>query len=200
MTLSYVSFVALEAPLIRMIEGTAISGEHNMATGLNDSATDESATEAAEEHVVIFRLADEYYALDIQAVQEIVRLPAITSIPGADTWVQGVTNLRGRVVPVIDLRRRCGVQVTDPTADTRIVVVNSSAGMVGLIVDAVTEVTRIPGNQIEPPGVLLTGVDNAYLRGVAKLENKLVSLMDLEGVLPSVADADRTSTEHQLAA
>jgi purine-binding chemotaxis protein CheW len=171
-----------------------------MAMKLTESTNDTAGSEATEEHVVIFRLADEYYALDIQTVQEIVRMPAITSIPGADTWVEGVTNLRGRVVPVIDLRRRCGVEASDPTADTRIVVVSSSAGMVGLIVDAVTEVTRIPGDQIEPPGVLVTGADNAYIRGVAKLENRLVSLMDLEGVLPSLVDGEAESAEHQLAA
>jgi purine-binding chemotaxis protein CheW len=167
---------------------------------LTDSTNDDDGGEATEEHVVIFRLADEYYALDIQTVQEIVRLPAITSIPGADTWVEGVTNLRGRVVPVIDLRRRCGVVASDPTVDTRIVVVNGSSGMVGLIVDAVTEVTRIPGDQIEPPGVLITGADNAYIRGVAKLETRLVSLMDLEGVLPSLAEAEPGPAEHQMAA
>lgn len=171
-----------------------------MAMNLTDSTNDEDGGETTEEHVVIFRLADEYYALDIQTVQEIVRLPAITSIPGADTWVEGVTNLRGRVVPVIDLRRRCGLVASDPTVDTRIVVVNGSAGMVGLIVDAVTEVTRIPGDQIEPPSVLVAGADNAYIRGVAKLETRLVSLMDLEGVLPSLAEAEPDSAEHQIAA
>lgn len=197
---SYFFFVALEVPLITTIQGEAIYGERDMTMQLNESSSDEDADPATEEHVVVFRLADEYYALGIQTVQEIVRMPAITSIPGADTWVEGVTNLRGRVVPVIDLRRRCGIEATDPTADTRIVVVNSSAGMVGLIVDAVTEVTRIPGEQIEPPGVLVTGAANAYIRGVAKLENRLVSLMDLEGVLPSLADADESSAEHQRAA
>ncbi len=171
-----------------------------MAMKLTDSTTEEAGSEATEEHVVIFRLADEYYALDIQTVQEIVRMPAITAIPGSDTWVEGVTNLRGRVVPVIDLRRRCSVEACEPTADTRIVVVNSSAGMVGLIVDAVTEVTRIPGDQIEPPGVLVSAADNAYIRGVAKLENRLVSLMDLEGVLPLQADATEDSAEQLLAA
>ncbi len=171
-----------------------------MAMKLTDAIPEEAGSETTEEHVVIFRLADEFYALDIQAVQEIVRMPAITSIPGADTWVEGVTNLRGRVVPVIDLRRRCGVEAAEATVDTRIVVVNSSAGMVGLIVDAVTEVTRIPGDQIEPPGVLVSVADNAYIRGVAKLENRLVSLMDLEGVLPSLSEASEDAADSQLAA
>lgn len=140
---------------------------------------------STEEHVVIFRLADEYYALDIQAVQEIVRMQAITSIPGADAWVEGITNLRGRVVPVIDLRRRCGIDTSEYTAETRIVVVGSANGMVGLIVDAVSEVMRIPSEQIEPPSSIVSVPENSYLRGVAKLDDRLVSLMDLEGVLPA---------------
>ena len=150
-----------------------------------DSLTESAAHSAAEEHVVIFRLADEYYALDIQAVQEIVRMQTITSIPGSESWVEGITNLRGRVVPVIDLRRRCGVPAAEPTAETRIVVVSSPNGMVGLIVDAVSEVMRIPAEQVELPSAIVAAAENTYLRGIAKLEDRLVSLMDLEGVLPS---------------
>ena len=155
-----------------------------MATRVSETS-ELVAQPATEEHVVIFRLADEYYALDIQCVQEIVRMQTITSIPGADAWVEGITNLRGRVVPVIDLRRRCSTATSDYTAETRIVVVSSATGMVGLIVDAVSEVMRIPSEQIEPPSSIVSVPENSYLRGVAKLEDRLVSLMDLDGVLPS---------------
>ncbi len=148
-----------------------------------DSGTD-SAEPATEEHVVIFRLGREFYALDIQAVQEIVRMQTITSIPGSEPWVEGITNLRGRVVPVIDLRSRCGVETSAYSAETRIVVVSSATGMVGLIVDAVSEVMRIPADQIEPPSSIVS-VQNTYLRGIAKLEDRLVSLMDLAGILPA---------------
>lgn len=155
-----------------------------MAARPIDPAVENQAT-TTEEHVVIFRLADEFYALDIQAVQEIVRMQAITAIPGSDPWVEGITNLRGRVVPVIDLRRRCGIFASEHTPETRIVVVSSASGMVGLIVDAVSEVMRIPGEQVEQPSSIVSGIDNAYLRGIAKLEDRLVSLVDLSGVLPS---------------
>jgi purine-binding chemotaxis protein CheW len=150
-----------------------------------DSVIEPAGNPAAEEHVVIFRLADEYYAVDIQAVQEIVRMQTITSIPGSESWVEGITNLRGRVVPVIDLRRRCGVTANEPASETRIVVVSSSNGMVGLIVDAVSEVMRIPADQVELPSTIVAAAENTYLRGIAKLEDRLVSLMDLDGVLPS---------------
>ncbi|MCK9520075.1 MAG: chemotaxis protein CheW [Dehalococcoidia bacterium] len=165
------------------------------------SETQESTPNVArEEHVVIFRLADEYYALDIQTVQEIVRMQAITAIPGTDAWVEGITNLRGRVVPVIELRRRCGIAAGDHSQETRIVVVSSTNGMVGLIVDAVSEVMRIPGEQIEPPSSIVTVPENAYLRGIAKLGDRLVSLMELDGVLPSEDHEIYTTDESALAA
>jgi purine-binding chemotaxis protein CheW len=161
-----------------------------------NSWSEESAEDAiplAEEHVVIFRLADEFYALDIQAVQEIVRMQTITAIPGSEAWVEGITNLRGRVVPVIDLRRRCSLAAGDYTSETRIVVVTSASGMVGLIVDAVSEVMRIPGELVELPGGIVNIPEHAYLRGIAKLEDRLVSIMDLDGVLP---DATREPSAH----
>ena len=161
-----------------------------MASRPGAFAPEDEQAPSAEEHVVVFRLGQEYYALDIQAVQEIVRIQPTTSIPGAEPWVEGITNLRGRVVPVIDLRRRCGVEAAPHTSDTRVVVVGGSTGMVGLIVDAVTEVMRIPVDQIEAPGAIVSVPQNAYLRGIAKLEDRLVSLMDLDGVLPSHESAD----------
>ncbi len=160
-----------------------------MASRTSDSP-EQASQPAAEEHVVVFRLGQEYYALDIQCVQEIVRMQTITAIPGADEWVEGITNLRGRVVPVIDLRRRCGIVTSEHTSETRIVVVSSQNGMVGLVVDAVSEVMRIPAEQIEPPSSIVAVPENSYLRGVAKLEDRLVSLMDLDGVLPAEGIAD----------
>lgn len=171
-----------------------------MANRLGETNADAAGTSSREEHVVIFRLSDENYALDIQAVQEIVRMQNITSIPGSDAWVEGITNLRGRVVPVIDLRRRCGVPASEYTPETRIVVVSSANGMVGLIVDAVTEVMRIPADQVEPPSSIVSVPQNSYLRGIAKLEDRLVSLMDLDGVLPSEETAYDLPAEERAAA
>ncbi|KAA0238682.1 purine-binding chemotaxis protein CheW [bacterium] len=144
-----------------------------MAAKIAEPGTTTETHSRNEEHVVIFRLGKEYYALDIQAVQEIVRMQAITAIPGTDFWVEGITNLRGRVVPVIDLRKRCNVDISDYTPETRIVVVSSATGMVGLIVDAVSEVLRIPSEQVEVPGSVVNVSENTYLRA------------DLNGVLPS---------------
>ncbi len=132
-----------------------------------------------ERQVVVFRLAEGHYALDIQSVQEIVRMQEISVIPEADPCIEGVTNLRGRVVPVLDLRRRCGVAEMPPTNDTRIVVVASDQGVVGLMVDAVSEVLRIPAGQVEPPSEVVRGERNGYVTGVAKLKDRLICLLDL---------------------
>lgn len=143
-----------------------------------------AAAGADDEHVVVFRLADELYAIDILSVQEIVRMQAITLVPGVDAWLEGITNLRGRVVPVVDLRKRCGITAAAPDGNARIVVVNAEQGTLGLIVDAVLEVLRIPAVQIDLPGAIVSGPGKRYLRGIARLEDRLVSLMDLTGVLP----------------
>jgi purine-binding chemotaxis protein CheW len=155
-----------------------------MATRPPDSPEHRPPPEA-QEHVVIFRLAEEHYALDIQGVQEIVRMQAITPIPGSEPWVEGITNLRGRVVPVIDLGRRFAVTAEPRTSETRIIVVNSSSGLVGLIVDAVSEVLRIPGDQVEPPGAIVSASGATCLRGIATLDDKLVSLIDLDRLIPA---------------
>lgn len=164
-----------------------------MATRPPDSPEHRPPPEA-DEHVVIFRLAGEHYALDIQGVQEIVRMQAITPIPGSEPWVEGITNLRGRVVPVIDLRRRFGFSPEPHTSETRIVVVTSPVGLVGLIVDAVSEVLRIPGDQVEPPAAIVSASGATCLRGIATLDDRLVSLIDLDRLIPpEAAGGERTT-------
>ena len=133
----------------------------------------------------MLELAGEEYALGIQAVQEIVPLQPITSVPDAQAWVQGVTNLRGRVIPVIDLRQRLGLALGAPSKETRIVVTAGPAGMIGLVVDAVSEVIQLSAEKVEPLGAAVLSSENGYLRGVAKLgEQRLISLLDLQQLVP----------------
>jgi purine-binding chemotaxis protein CheW len=148
--------------------------------------TTEQINALNETQLVVFDLAAEYYGVDIGDVREIMRMQTITRVPGAPPSVEGVINLRGRVVPVIDLRKRLKLQVGEQTKDSRIVVVNTSGQDIGVIVDAVTEVLRIPLSSIEPPSSMVTGSDSDYLRGIAKLEAKLVILLDLNRVLSTV--------------
>lgn len=137
----------------------------------------------AEEQLVVFGLANEQYGVDIGRVQEIIRMQAITEVPRAPQFVEGVINLRGGIIPVIDLRKRFGMGHDEHDQDTRIVVVEINGQRVGLVVDRVSEVLRVPKEDIEPPSALVTTVDSAYLRAIAKLENRLIILLDLNSVL-----------------
>jgi purine-binding chemotaxis protein CheW len=143
----------------------------------------EHAIAGAEMQLVVFELGDESYGVDISRVQDINRMQEITEIPHAPESVVGVINLRGRVIPVIDLRKRFGLPEAVHTKDTRIVVVHLEGNLIGVIVDAVSQVLRIPADIVEPPSPVLAGVDSKYLRGIAKLDDKLVILLDLDFVL-----------------
>ncbi|MBI2267055.1 MAG: chemotaxis protein CheW [Armatimonadetes bacterium] len=142
-----------------------------------------------EEQIVVFQMGKELYALKIEYVNEIIRMQEITEIPRVPEFVEGVINLRGKVIPIIDLRKRFGLPASEETASTRIIIVAIRELMVGMIVDKVHEVLTIPGTSIEPPSPFFTSVDIEFLRGTArvekvgKLENRLVILLNLEKIL-----------------
>jgi purine-binding chemotaxis protein CheW len=136
-----------------------------------------------EQQLVVFELAKEHYGLDIATVEGIIKMQAITKMPQSPDFVEGVTNLRGSVVPVIDLRRRFGLPRQDVTKDTRIVVVYLSNKKVGMIVDGVSEVLRISDDAVEPPPPMVASINTAFIKGIAKLENRLVTLLELNKVL-----------------
>jgi purine-binding chemotaxis protein CheW len=136
-----------------------------------------------EEQLVVFEVAGESYGVEISRVQEINRMQAITVVPQVPVFVEGIINLRGRVTPVVDLRKRFGLPATEPTPLTRIVVVKADQEWVGVIVDAVSEVLRITSDAIEPPSAMVTSSDTAFVRGIAKLNERLVILLDLDRVL-----------------
>lgn len=131
-----------------------------------------------------FKLANEEYAVDIGAVQEIVRMSSITRVPRAPAFVEGVVNLRGKIVPVIDLRRRFGLSSVEATKSTRIVIVQVGGKTVGLIVDSVREVLRLPSDSVSPPpDMVASGVDAAFFKGVGQLGDRLIILLDLQRLL-----------------
>jgi purine-binding chemotaxis protein CheW len=137
----------------------------------------ESST--GEEHLIAFRLGGETYAVDIAIVHEIVRMCMITQIPRALGDVEGVINLRGRIVPIVDMRRRLGLAPSERDATSRIMIVEVSGMTVGAVVDAVTGVIRIPESDIELPGALIGDPDADFVRGVGKHEGQLVILLDI---------------------
>lgn len=136
-----------------------------------------------EQQLVVFDLSTESYGVDIGAVREIIRLQDITKVPRTPEFVEGVINLRGKVIPVVDLRKRFGLPAEAESKENRIVVVDIGAQDIGVIVDAVTEVLRIATESVEPPASVITTADSEYLLGIAKLDSRLIILLDLEQVL-----------------
>lgn len=136
-----------------------------------------------ERQLVIFELFNEHYGVDIVAVESIIKMQPITVVPHASAFVEGVTNLRGNVLPVIDLRKRFGMPGEAAGKNSRIVVVIIEGIKVGIIVDNVSEVLTIPEECIEPPPPLVTSVDTTFITGIAKVGDRLVILLDLARVL-----------------
>jgi purine-binding chemotaxis protein CheW len=137
--------------------------------------------------LVVFDLASEHYGVDISDVREIMRMQNITKVPGAIDCVEGVLNLRGKVLPVLDLRKRLALKVVENTEDSRIVIVDIETGQVGVIVDAVTEVLRVENACIDPPSSMIAHGDADYLKGIAKLGDRLIILLDLHKLLSQKA-------------
>ena len=132
---------------------------------------------------VVFELETESYGVDITAIESIIKMQEITKLPHAPAFMEGITNLRGAIVPVLDLRKRFGMDKREPTRETRIVIANMRGTKVGLIVDAVSQVIRIPEDAIEPPPQMSVTISSSFIKSVAKLENELIILLDLDRVL-----------------
>jgi purine-binding chemotaxis protein CheW len=135
--------------------------------------------------LVGFNLGSEEFGLDILQVQEINRPMEITRIPQAPDFVEGIINLRGKVIPVISLRKRFELPELENNVNTRIVVVEIKGKVVGFIVDSVSEVIRISKDIIEPPSSIVMGMDTEYIAGVCKLKRRLLILLDMEKILTS---------------
>ena len=133
--------------------------------------------------VIIFKLKDEEYGVDVKQVKSIERMEHITRVPNTPPFVKGVVNMRGVVIPIIDLRTRFGIEQRENNDSTRIIIVNVDSMEVGLIVDAANDVIDIPVSSIEPPPKVVGEVESKYLRGVAKLSNRLLILLNLDKVL-----------------
>lgn len=144
---------------------------------------DDSATV----QLVVMRLGSEDYGVEISHVREIIRMQRITEVPQVPAFVEGIINLRGSVIPVVDLRKRFGLAAAETSAETRIVVVDVSGHTVGLIVDAVSEVITVPGRAIESVATVAASARRGDVRGIVNLPQKLIVLIGLEGLLESIA-------------
>jgi purine-binding chemotaxis protein CheW len=137
---------------------------------------------ATGEQLVVFDLSGQRYAIPVLNTQEIIKMIDVTPVPRSDDFVEGVINLRGRIVPIINLNKRLSLQRTEATRDTRIIVVEHDGASVGMIVDRVQEVGRYDSDEIERPESVMR--ENEYISGVIKKEEALWLLLQLDKVLP----------------
>lgn len=150
-----------------------------------------------ENQLVCFNLGKEEFGIDIMKVQEIIKVPEITKVPRTPDFVEGVINLRGNVLPVVDLRTRFDLEETERNESNRIIVVNIKGKTTGIIVDFVSEVLRLPKNSIEPPPPIISGIQAQFLRGVGKLKDgkRLVILLNLDKILKVTKEDEQTYFE-----
>jgi len=134
--------------------------------------------------LVTFGIGEEEFGIDILKVQEIIRTMAITKVPNSPPYVEGVINLRGKVIPVIDLRSRFNMEYRAHDSHTRIIVIELHGMIIGFVVDEVSEVLRIQSNTVEPPPPVVSGIESEYIKGVGKLDDRLLILLDLEKLIP----------------
>jgi purine-binding chemotaxis protein CheW len=145
--------------------------------------------------LVTFKLGTEEFGVDILKVQEINKMMNITRIPNAPAFIEGVINLRGKIIPIVDLRKRLGFREKPYDKSTRIIVVELEGLVLGFIVDSVSEVLRIPANTIEPPPSMVAGIESEYIEGVGKLDDRLLILLELKKIFSSPERKDIENIE-----
>jgi purine-binding chemotaxis protein CheW len=135
--------------------------------------------------IVGFVVDTEEYGLEILKVQEVVRLPHITRLPRSPIFIKGVINLRGNIIPIIDLREKFGLRAKKYIDSTRVIIVEVGEKKIGMIVDIVSQVIRVTKDSIVPPPSMVSGVGKEYLSGVVRLEKRLIMLLKIEDIISS---------------
>lgn len=164
-------------------ERSLTSSDDSLISEKTISGADESKGSDEEEQLVVFLLDNEAFGIIIQMVESIIKKQAITKVPHVEKYILGVTNLRGTVVPVVDLRQRFSIPAQETTKDTRIIVLNTESGKNGIVVDEVMEVMRLPKSAIAPPPRIATTINTTYIQGVARTDDKLIIMLDMNSIL-----------------
>ncbi len=133
--------------------------------------------------LVTFALSNEDYAVDILKVQEINRMKEITRVPNSPDYVEGVINLRGKVMPVVSLRKKFGLEERENDTQSRIMIMDIQGLTMGLIVDGVSEVLRVPSSIVEPAPPMTSSISTEFIKGIAKLEDRLIILLDMDRLI-----------------
>jgi purine-binding chemotaxis protein CheW len=138
----------------------------------------------SEKQIVVFKLGNEEFGVDINEVKEIIKLDDITRVPNTESFIEGVINLRGKIIVIIDLAKKINLEINKRDKDTRIIVIETNGSTIGMIVDECNEVLRISGEQIEPaPDIIKKKISQEYIEGVGILKERLIILLDLIRVL-----------------
>jgi purine-binding chemotaxis protein CheW len=139
----------------------------------------------ASRQIVCFKIGKEEYGLDILKVQEILKLPRITRLPKSADFIMGVIDLRGKVIPIIDLSRRFKIEEGKNLTERRAIVVDIRGKKVGLAIDSVSHVVKVDSKDVEPPPPIVKGISGRYIVGIAKLEEGFVIVLDIEQIFSS---------------
>ena len=164
------------------VADSSLQRVHNISFFAAPAREEKTAVEA-QEHLVTFFLSGEEYGVDVRLVQEIIRVVEVTQVPRAPDFIKGVINLRGRIIPVIDLKRKLGLGEVVVERQTRVVVIRLRERLVGLLVDGASQVLKVPVSTIEAAPEEVVEIDANYIRGVAKLAKRLIILVDLPKIL-----------------
>ncbi len=149
-----------------------------------------ATTKEGETQLVAFKMGEEEFACNIKDVSEVIKMLKVTPLPRSLDFIEGVINLRGEVIPVIDLRKRFGMYTAERTKESRIIIVEVDDRLIGLIVDAVSEVARISNDQIQEAPNHVAGGRTDLITGVGKLDQRMIIILDVEKIL---------STDEQIA-
>jgi len=159
--------------------------------------------QAAEDELnqlISFEVGEEEYGLEILRVKEVIRIRQITRLPGTPPFVRGIINLRGDVIPIIDLRSKLGLAEQEYTGSTRVIVVAMEGRLLGMVVDAVSQVVRLPADQVEPPPPIAGGLSARFIKGVGKLEERMIILLDIDRLLSAQEKSELERLEERQAA
>ncbi|MCP4254773.1 MAG: purine-binding chemotaxis protein CheW [Candidatus Scalindua sp.] len=150
-----------------------------------EATAERKETSSVEGKYLTFVLGDEIYGIEILKAREIIGLMDITTVPQTPDHMKGVINLRGKVIPVIDLRMKFEMQEEEHTQETCVIVVEVNSTSIGIIVDSVSEVSDISGGEIENAPKFGQGIDTSFIMGLGKIKDKIVILLDIDAVLSS---------------
>ncbi len=144
--------------------------------------------EEATTNLVTFRLGSGEYAIDIMQAKEIIKMEKITLIPNAPYFVEGVINLRGNIIPIIDLKKRFNLEESEGDKNTGIIIAKIEDVDMGIMIDSISKVVSIANSDIQPPPSMLQGIGQRYIKGVGKLEDKLLVVLDLDKLFTNEED------------